>query len=99
MSSSEGARVISTKSVIIALVGLAIIVGAVLFVFRYEYVVVRTIFYDTISLEYIVRFNRFTQNACYLVTDNVVEQFERDGNFLDSQIGETSALESCYPFD
>ena len=73
MSSSEGARVISTKSVIIALVSLAIIVGGVLFVFRYEYVGrVNT----ELKLTYIERINRFTHDRCVMLSDLEVELLE-----------------------
>ena len=72
----------STKSTIIFLVGLAIIVGAVLFVFRYEYVVVNQVNGGQSIVTYIVRFNRFTIDECYVRSDEIIDRASLNDMFL-----------------
>ena len=66
----------STKNIIISLVGLAIIVGAALFVFRYEYVVVTAT--NKNPIVYIIRFDRFTLDRCLVETDFTTEYAEKE---------------------
>ena len=75
----------STKNIIISLVGLAIIVGATLFVFRYEYVVVPSTLvpgYSRLPINYIVRFDRFTLDACYVEIDMAIYRVNSGPKFI-----------------
>lgn len=60
----------TTTNTIIWLVGIGLIVGAVLWMFRYEYVVVNQ------EIQYVVRVDRFNpQGICMMETDEIVSRY------------------------
>ena len=63
------------KNIIFLLSGAALLVGVVLYVFRYEYVVIN----QDNGLSYIVRFDRLNSTRCMEVTDSIQTELKDRG--------------------